>query len=281
MWGVAVPDFENFDPDEMFLLIACGIVSLVGFVHWFRKLRPISKLGSSWFQRVPIYLSALAGFTVLAVVIWRWADPDIRDNSGYVLLVMLMGGAWLTFAGALFPWLGTGLRDDAFERRNPAAVLALSGGIFAVMLTFAGANTGEGPSFWNNVFSGLVSTGTLLLFWLILAILGGSARSVTEERDVASGLRLGAFLVGQGIILGRAVSGDWHSMEGTVQDFVRDGWAGAVILVLAVFTERALRSSHAVARPSLLSYGLVPAIAYLIGAILWAGGLGWWEGAAR
>src|SRR5262245_43095990 len=120
-----MPDFESFDPDEMFLLIGCGIVSLMGFIHWFRKLRPVSKLGCSAFQRAPLYLSALAGFAILALVVQRWADQDIRDNSGYVLLVMLMGGACLTLAGALFPWLGTGLRDDAFERRNPAAVFAL------------------------------------------------------------------------------------------------------------------------------------------------------------
>ncbi len=276
-----MPDFENFDPDEILLLIASGIVSVAGCVHWFRKLRPVAKLGTRSFHRTPLYLSAFAGFAVLGLVVWRWADQEIRDNSGYVLLVLLMGGAWLTLASAAFPWLGIGLRDDAFERRNTAAVVALTGAIFAVMLTFSGANTGEGPSFWNNVFSGLLATGTLLLFWLILATAGGAARSVSEERDVASGLRLGAFLLAQGIILGRATAGDWHSAEGTVRDFIHDGWAGAAILILAVFIERALRPKGGFSRPPLPSHGLIPAVAYILCAVLWACGLGWWEGAGQ
>jgi hypothetical protein len=276
-----MPDLESFDPDEVFLLFASGIVSLIGLVHWFRRLRPVSKLGAAPFHRAPLYLSALAGFAVLGIVILLWADQQIRDNSGYVLLVLLMGGAWLTVAGAVFPWLGTGLRDDALERRNPAAALALSGAILAVMLTFSGANIGEGPSFWNNVFSGLLSTGTLLFFWLILASAGGAARSVSEERDVASGLRLGSFLLSEGIVLGRAVAGDWHSVEGTVRDFIQLGWPGAVMLALGLVAERALRPGPGAVNPPILGRGVVPAALYLGVALSWTVALGWWEGAGR
>jgi hypothetical protein len=38
----------------------------------------------------------------------------------------------------LFPWLGLSLRDDAMERRNTAALVALLGARLAVQLTFAG-----------------------------------------------------------------------------------------------------------------------------------------------
>ena len=271
-----MPDLDSFDPDEVFLLIASGIVSLVGLVHWFRRLRPVSKLGAAPSHRAPLYLSALAGFAALGLVIYFWADQDIRDNSGYVLLVFLMGGAWLTGAGAIFPWLGIGLRDDALERRNFSAALALSGAILGVMLTFSAANTGEGPSFWNNVFSGLLATGTLFLFWLILAIAGGTAQSVSEERDVASGMRLGSFLLSEGIILGRAVAGDWHSVEGTVRDFVQLGWPGAVILALAIAVERALRPRYGTVNPALLGRGAAPAALYLVVALSWTLALGWW-----
>jgi hypothetical protein len=276
-----MPDLRSFDPDEVFLLFVSGILSLAGFVHWFRRLRPVSTLGAAPFHRAPLYLSALAGFAALGIVILLWADPDIRDNSGYVLLVFLMGGAWLTAAAAFFPWLGTGLRDDALERRNPAATLALSGAIFAVMLTFSGANIGAGPSFWNNVFSGLLSTGTLLFFWLILAAAGGAAQSVSEERDVASGLRLGSFLLSEGLILGRAVAGDWHSVEGTVRDFVQLGQPGVVLLVVAVVTERALRPKPESAHPPAFGRGAVPAVLYLAVALSWTIALGWWEGGGR
>jgi uncharacterized membrane protein YjfL (UPF0719 family) len=187
-----------------------------------------------------------------------------------------MGGSWLTVAGLFFPWLGIGLRDDALERRNPAAVLALSGAILSVMLTFCGANIGEGPSFWNNVFSGFLSTGTLLLVWFILAASGGVARSVAEERDVPAGVRLGSFLLAQGIILGRAVAGDWHSVEGTVRDFIQFGWPGAALLVLAIAVERALRPRPEPASPPVISRGVAPAALYLTAALLWIGVLGRW-----
>jgi hypothetical protein len=272
---------NDFDPDEVFLLFASAVVSLVGLVHWFRRLRSVSKLGAAPFHRAPLYLSALAGFAVLGIVILLWADQQIRDNSGYVLLVFLMGGAWLTVAGAIFPWMGIGLRDDALERRNPAATLALGGAILAVMLTFSGANTGDGPSFWNNVFSGLLATATLFFLWLVLATAGGAARSISEERDVASGIRLGSFLLSEGIILGRAVAGDWHSVEGTARDFIQLGWPGAVILVVAVAAERVLGPGPGAVHPPVLGRGVVPGVSYLLAALLWTVALGWWEGAGR
>ena len=154
-------------------------------------------------------------------MVWRWADPQIRANSGYVLLVFLMGGACLTIPNALLPWLGISLRDDAFERRNFAAVLALSGAALGVMVIYSAANIGTGPSFWNNVFSCLLATGTLLLVWLVIAGLGRAAISITEERDVASGLRVCALLIAEALILGRAIAGNWVSAEATVRDFLR------------------------------------------------------------
>ena len=74
---------------------------------------------------------------------------------------------------------------------SATAALALSGAILGVLFPFTGANMGEGPSFWNNVFSGALATGTLLLLWLLFTLATGAATSVCIERDVASGWRLG------------------------------------------------------------------------------------------
>jgi len=38
-------ELENFDPDELLLLIGSCAVCLVGFFRWLLKLRPVSKLG--------------------------------------------------------------------------------------------------------------------------------------------------------------------------------------------------------------------------------------------
>jgi hypothetical protein len=276
-----MPDFGSFGPDEMFLLIGSGVVCFIGFVHWARRLQSVSKLGCHPLYRVPLYFAVLIGFGVLAWVVGKWADPQIRENSGYVLLVFLMGGACLTLACALLPWLGLGLRDDAFERRNFAAVLVLSGATLGMLITYSAATTGEGPSFWNNVFSSLLATGTLLLLWVIVAVAGSAARSITEERDVPSGLRLGSWLVAEALILGRAVAGDWESAETTARDFVRDGWSAFALCAGAAFVERALRPTAGNPRPSPALHGWVPAIVYLFASLGWCARLGWWEGATQ
>ena len=203
-----MPNLESFDPDEMLLLVGSGVVCVFGFVQWVRRLQSVSNLGCHPLHRTPLYAALLTGFLLLAWVIWRWADQQIRENTGYVLLVFLMGGAFLTVIAGMLPWLGISLREDAFERRNFAAVLALSGAVLGVLITYSASNAGEGPSFWNNVFSTLLATGMMLLLWLIVAAAGGAAASITEERDTASGLRLGAFLAAEGLILGRAVAGN-------------------------------------------------------------------------
>jgi uncharacterized membrane protein YjfL (UPF0719 family) len=278
MFAGIMPDFENFDPDEMFLLIGSGVACIVGAMYWLLRLRPVSKLGAQPHHRTPFYLAALTGFVVLGIVVWRWADPQIRDNSGYVLLVFLMGGACLTIANALLPWLGISLRDDAFERRNFAAVLAFSGAALGVMVTYSAATVGTGPSFWNNVFSSLLATGTLLLVWLMVAVFGRAAVSIAEERDIASGLRLGALLMGEGFILGRAVAGNWVSAEATVRDFLRDGWPALALCVAAIIVEWMLRPTRGKPQPPVTTHGVVPGLGYLLAALAWCGYLGWWEG---
>jgi uncharacterized membrane protein YjfL (UPF0719 family) len=272
---------DDFDPDEIVLLLGCGVISLLGAWRWFRWLRPVSKLGALPLLRAPLYSAVVLGFALLWHVIWNWADPEIRTTPVYVTLVLLMGGAWLTLAAALFPWLGTGLRDDVFEARNPAAALALSGAVLGVLITFAGSNIGTGPSFWNNVFAGMVSTGALLALWLALALGADVAGSVSRERDLGAGIRLGAFLVAEGLILGRAIAGDWHSAAKTVEDFAADGWAGAALLAVAFPIERWLQAGRATSSSSPWLAGVCPAVLYLSSAAAWLIHLGWWEGAPR
>jgi len=276
-----LPDLDKFDGDEVFLLFGSGIVCLFGFGHWLLGLRPISKLGAHPLHRAPFYLAVLAGFLFLGLVLWRWVDPQIWQTSGYELLVMLMGGACLTIAVKLLPWLGISLRDDAFERRNFAAMLALSGMTLGVLITYAAANIGTGPSFWNNVFSSFLATGALLTTWAVMATAGGAAASIVEERDTASGLRLGLFLVAEGFILGRAIAGNWTSAEATTLDFVRDGWPAILLCAAAVFTERILRPTSHNPRPSTATHGFAPGLVYFLLAALWCAHLGWWEGASK
>jgi len=274
-------DLDSFDPDEFLLLAGSLIICVIGFIAWFRQLRPVSKLGAHPYQRLPLYAAFIVGVAVIVLVVWQWADQQIRDNSAYVLLVFLMGGAWLSVSTGFFHWLGIGLRTDAFEGRNVAASLALGGAILAVLLIFAAATAGAGPSFWNNVFSGGLATAVFLLLWLIVAVFGHADVSVAEERDIASGIRFGAFLAAQGLILARAIAGDWHSSGQTVQDLVRDGWIAGPLTMLAVILERVLRPDATKPTLPVITHGVLPAALYVVTAVLWTMRLGWWEGAMK
>jgi hypothetical protein len=55
-----------------------------------------------------------------------------------------------------------------------------------------------------------------------------------EERDLASGLRLCGLLVANGLILGRAVAGNWHSEAATIHDLIHDGWAASLLSAAAL-----------------------------------------------
>jgi hypothetical protein len=185
---------------------------------------------------------------------------------------------WLLVAHALFPWLGLSIRDDAWERRNPAALAALACALVATAITFAAGNLGEGPSYWENVFSGGLATGGLLGLWLVLEMGARVSVSIAEERDLASGLRFGGLLLAWALILGRAATGNWHSCTVTAQAFVRDGWIAALLCLIALVIELMLRPSRVRPFPSGFLCGMIPALFYLAVAAGWVWHLGRWEG---
>ncbi len=215
---------------------------------------------------------------MIAFVLHQWGAVEVRANAGEDLFLTFLGGVWLMVAKASFPWLGLNVRDDAVERKNPAALVALCGAMMAVAFTFAGGNIGEGPSSWNNVFSAAVATGGLFGLWLLLELGARVSVSIAEERDLASGVRLSGFLIALGLIFGRAAAGDWHSESATLQDFVHEGWAAVLLWVVALVVERSVRPSRQRPFPAWARCGLLPALLYLAFSVAWLWHLGAWEG---
>ena len=218
---------------------------------------------------------------MVAVALHLWGAAEVRANAGDVFFLTFVGTVWLVLATKLFSWLGLSFRDDAVERRNIAALTALCGAVPAVALTYIGGSLGEGPSYWNNVFSASLGTVGLLGVWLLLELGAKVSVSIAEERDFASGLRMCGFLLAIGLVLGRAAAGDWHSESATVRDFIRDGWPATILWVIALVIERLLRPSRRRPFPAWLSYGLLPALFYLALAAAWLWHLGAWEGMPR
>jgi hypothetical protein len=225
-----------------------------------------------------VHLCVIASLALIAAALWCWGAVEVRGQVGEVFFLTFLGCIWLIVSYALFPWLGLSVADDAIERRNPAALVAHGGAGVSVAITFAAGNLGEGPSYWNNIFSAALGTGGLFALWFLLEIAGKVSISIAEERDPASGLRLGGFLLAVGLILGRAVAGDWHSESATVRDFLSDGWPAAVLWLIALVLEMMLRPSRYSPFPAWRACGLVPALLYLGFATMWVWHLGRWEG---
>jgi uncharacterized membrane protein YjfL (UPF0719 family) len=142
--------------------------------------------------------------------------PDIRD----VLLYGGIGIGLLTVValGTCRAFLGTGVQQQ-LAARNVAAALVVAGVYIATSLTYSGTLSGEGGGFW-----------IMLLFFLLgqLALLGitYAFRWLTSYDDVqeiaagniAAALALMGLLIAVGLIVRRAVSGDYtgffHSLGG-------------------------------------------------------------------
>ena len=211
----------------------------------------------------------------------KWGAAELRSNFSEVAVVPLIAIPWLIAATVLFSWFGLSLRDYVVERKNIAALVALSGGLAGVAFTYIGGNLGEGPSFWNNFYSAGLATMSFFGLWLVLEVASNVSISIAEEKDLASGVRLCGLLLALGLVLGRAVAGDWHSTEATFHDFARDGWPAAVLCVLAIPVEWIVRPSRRQPFPSWLSAGLLPAVGYLLLAAGWLWRVGRWEGMVR
>lgn len=221
------------------------------------------------------------GLAFTAVALHFWGAAEIRANPGEVVFLTGAAAVWLFVATKLFSWFGLSLRDDAIERRNASALVALCGAVAAAAILYVGGSAGEGPSYFNNVFSvGLAAIGFFAL-WLVIEIVGKVSISIVEERDIAAGLRLSMCLVAIALVLGRAVAGDWHSESSTFRDFVHDGWPAALICALAAPVEIFVHPNRLHPVRAWMTFGLVPALFYLALSALWLWYLGAWEGMPR
>lgn len=202
-----------------------------------------------------------------------FASFDVRVDLFYIFYYAVMGAAWVGLAMSLVPYLGVSARDDVIERGNRAALWPVLGALLGLTLCFAGGNIGDGPGWWVVVFCGLLSTGALFGLWWLLEVTVAPSEAVTVDRDPASGVRLGAFLLAIGLVLGRAVAGDWHSFDATIRDFFVAGWPAGAIALLAIGFEWAFAPTAETPSRSALA-GLPPALVYLGTAVAWVSHLG-------
>lgn len=254
------------DESIVFLISFALAVSFWGHWYWSACFAaPPSYLHQA--RRNLIFAPAVSA-VILFVILKLFSSFDVRDDPTYLWSYFFMGAAWIVLSVYLLSFFGISARDHVVERKNEAAGLLLSGAMIGLTLCFAGGNIGDGPGWWVVIFAAALSTGSLLLFWCILARAGGAMESVVLDRDRASGLRAGAFMLACGLILGRAVAGNWTSTDATIKDFFRLGWPAFVLLLIALGIERKFRPIWDKPARQLMPHGVLPGMLYVIFAVL-------------
>lgn len=257
----------------MFALLASVVAAAFTWLRWFRDARS-APLVSGPSLRLPLWVAPGACLGLLFVILKLWSSFDVAGSPGYLFFYTVMGAAWVGGSMQALPFFGISARDDVIERGNRAALWPVAGALLGSTLCFAGGNIGDGPGWWVVVFCGLLSTGALFgLLWFIERMTAVSD-AVTVDRDPASGVRLGAFLAGAGLVLGRSVAGDWHSTGETITDFADRGWPAVALALGTIGFQKAWPpSAERPARGE--AAGLLPALLLLVPAVGWVAYLGW------
>lgn len=191
--------------DEGIAFIISLVFAYLGWKPWAASLLLLNFLSRRAGTQLLGWLSPLLAGGVIWFVLVHWSSHDVRDIPLYICFYMAL---WLGCSGLwnfLAPYFGLNLRDDALERGNLAAALAVVGGLLGVTLIYAGANIGEGPGWWVVIFCAALGAVAMTVLWVIANACTGICDAITIDRDVASGLRAAAFFIATGAIFGRAL----------------------------------------------------------------------------
>ncbi len=262
--------------DEIFVGLVCAAVAGWRWWRWFARVNEPSPMLTERATRWPVNAAPIVAAVALFAVLRFWASADVRDDGRYLAFYLAMGLAWVGIFAAVLPLLGINLRDDAVERANRAASYAAAAAVVALMLCFAGANIGDGPGWWVVVFCAALSTGGLIVLWLLVGEAGRGVEAIVVDRDEASALRLAGFLVASGLVLGRAAAGDWKSAEAAVADFATAAWPLVILAACAIAIDRVARPTPENPRPSPAAAGVIPAAVYVAAAAVYIAMLGPW-----
>ncbi len=260
--------------DERFVSVASAGLALIIWGFWFKNALGITWLGAARGRRTLFALAPLLCFAVLAGILRAFAAHDVRNSPQYLGLYLVLGAAWLGLCTLVLPVTGLSPRDDVVERRNGAVAWTILGALLGITLCYGGGNIGDGPGWGVVVFAAALATGSLLLILLLLAACARLAERITVERDLAVGVRSACVLTACGLVLGRAVAGNWVSAEATLTDFAHSAWPALVPLPVEIVWGRLSRPpGHSSA--NVFAAGVVPGCAYL----LTAGAYVAWQGA--
>ncbi len=249
--------------DEILALIISFALGVFGWRTWAGGLLFLSTLSRKPATQFLGWLTPFVAGLALLFVLCKWSSHDVRDNPVYIFFYMAMGFGWVGLWNLILPYVGLSFRDDALELDNDAAGLAVSGSFLGMTLAFAGANIGDGPGWWCVVFCAVLSGGAMLLLWVIANLITNVDEFITVDRDIASGWRIGGFFIGSGLILGRAVAGNWVSAQATVDDFLAKGWPMLILWAVVVMLDFSSKPTPQRPQPNPTLFGVVPCVLFI------------------
>jgi uncharacterized membrane protein YjfL (UPF0719 family) len=231
------------------------------WIWWYYQLFAVSRLGSSLKVRGLLAVTPGICAALLWAILVNLGAQDVRTSRDLTCFYLALGEFWIWIGITLASFLNLSVRDDALERHNTAAVFAICGALLGFTLAFGGANVGEGGDEYAVVFSALLSTASLFVFWAVAERLTSTSELITVDRDAVAGLRLAGFLIAEGLVLGRAVAGTWVSTAATLWDFWDGAIPGLVPLGLFLWLSRLRHQGNGQSSPLLslptLGYGLL------------------------
>ncbi len=260
--------------DEVAILMVSALFCLVFWGGFFVRLTQVTTLAHPLPRRLPLYIAPFFCQVLHLIVLTLFAAKEVRTSGSYILLFSAVWGLALGATTLLAGGIGINAIADGVERNNAAAVWAVGGAWLATTLCSCGANIGEGTSIYFTLGPLLLAFGTLSALWFLFAALTRSTAAITLDRDLASGIRLAGLLVSWGLLLGRAVAGDWVSTAATLKDFATEGWPALALLGMSVVVEFGLRPKYQGPFAPWKMPGLVPGALYIIVALFWLAFLG-------
>jgi uncharacterized membrane protein YjfL (UPF0719 family) len=203
----------------------------------------------------------------LGVTLSIGAAREVREDLSYVALFVALGAVWLAGIAHGMALLGVSASDDAVERNNLAAAVAVTGALTGGLLVYGFANLGEGDTIWTTIGPAALASLAYFALFTLHQTTSGATDAIAIDRDVASGVRFSGMAVGAGLIVGRAIAGDYQSAVGTIRDFVRLGWPALPLVALAAFVQYRLKPTPMLRR-TLTAGELLPALAYVAFGLL-------------
>jgi hypothetical protein len=252
--------------DEVGVLLTAGVLALAFWGAWLATAAQTNPLARPGRRLAAVALILLASLAVVLVALLTGADPLVRSSPGLIVLFLAVAALTLALATVVGSAFGLSMLASYVRGKNLAVGWAVAGLWLATGVVNAGANVGRGDTIYTTLGPLALAFGTLLALAAILCAATGRFRVVRLDRDPPAGVRLAGLFVAWGLVLGRAVAGDWESTGRTLEDFAAHGWPAVVFLGAAIVIELMLRPT--VERPRVpWPAGVGPAVAYIAVAL--------------